>query len=385
MISEKIKNSIVKFMNKSASVSDLELLEEWIKTDKNKKVFKDYVHTHYAINFSLNEPNVDKTLDLLLQKIHKNKSKYFRLKFQSVLKYAAIAILFLGLGYLYQNDYFIGDKTNTILIPNDKITLVLENGEVEFLSEDNIDVIEDGDGNIIRTQIGNQLSYNHNISNHQSTFNIINVPYGKKFKVKLNDGTMVHINSGSSLKYPIDFVEGADRKVFLKGEAYFDVAEDKNHPFIVNAVEVDVRVLGTQFNISAYGEDNQLNTVLVEGSVRIYESDKMDGESNTVILSPGKMATWNKKRKSINVNKVDVNNYIGWVAGELVFVNTPFSQIIKKLERNYNVEIINNNLILDTQLYDATFDIETIEEVLNTFNKSYAIKYTISDNKIIIN
>lgn len=384
MISKTIENSIIKFMNKSANVSDLELLEEWIKKDENKKVFKDFVQTHYAINYSLNEPDVEKALDVLLHKIHNGKSNVFKLKIYSVLKYAAIVIVLLGIGYLTQTYFFSNNNPNAISIPNDKISLVLENGEVEFLSEDNINVIEDGDGNIIRTQTGNQLSYNHNISNQQLTFNTINVPYGKKFKVKLNDGTMVHINSGSSLKFPVDFMEGVDRKVYLKGEAYFDVSEDKNHPFIVNADELNVRVLGTQFNISAYGEDNLLNTVLVEGSVHIYEGDKIEGANNAVILSPGHMATWNKKRKSINVNEVDANNYIGWVAGKLVFVNTPFSQIIKKLERNYNVEIINNNLILDTQLYDATFDVETIEEVLNTFSKSYAIKYTISDNKIII-
>lgn len=153
----------------------------------------------------------------------------------------------------------------------------------------------------------------------------------------------------------------------------------------MNADEVDIRVLGTKFNISAYGEDKQLNTVLVEGSVSMYERDNMNGKNNPIVLTPGKMATWDKRNKSINVNEVDVNNYISWIEGKLVFANTPFSDIIKRLERNYNVEIINNNLILDTQLYDATFDIETIEEVLNSFNKSYAIKYIISNNKIIIN
>ena len=240
-------------------------------------------------------------------------------------------------------------------------------------------------GKIIGLQKGNQITFKQNNSNPQIVFNTINVPYGKKIKIELSDGTIVHLNSGTSLKFPTDFVEGSDRKVFLKGEAYFDVTDDDKHPFIVNADEVDIRVLGTKFNISAYGEDKQLNTVLVEGSVSMYERDNMNGKNNPIVLTPGKMATWDKRNKSINVNEVDVNNYISWIEGKLVFANTPFSDIIKRLERNYNVEIINNNLILDTQLYDATFDIETIEEVLNSFNKSYAIKYIISNNKIIIN
>lgn len=385
MISEKIKNGIVKFMNKSASVSDLEILEEWIKIDENKNIFKDYVHTHYAINYSLSELDVDKILDVLLQKIQKNKSKYFRLKFQSVLKYAAIIILFLGVGYLYQNYYLSNDKSKNIIIPNDKITLAQENGEVKFIKENNVGIIQNENGKIIGLQKGNQITFKQNNSNPQIVFNTINVPYGKKIKIELSDGTIVHLNSGTSLKFPTDFVEGSDRKVFLKGEAYFDVTDDDKHPFIVNADEVDIRVLGTMFNISAYGEDKELNTVLVEGSVSMYERDNMNGKNNPTVLTPGKMATWDKRNKSINVNEVDVNNYISWIEGKLVFANTPFSDIIKILERNYNVEIINNNLILDTQLYDATFDIETIEEVLNSFNKSYAIKYIISNNKIIIN
>lgn len=214
MISENIKNGIVKFMNKSASVSDLEILEEWIKIDENKNIFKDYVHTHYAINYSLSELDVDKILDVLLQKIQKNKSKYFRLKFQSVLKYAAIIILFLGVGYLYQNYHLSNDKSKNIIIPNDKITLAQENGEVKFIKENNVGIIQNENGKIIGLQKGNQITFKQNNSNPQIVFNTINVPYGKKIKIELSDGTIVHLNSGTSLKFPTDFVEGSDRKVF---------------------------------------------------------------------------------------------------------------------------------------------------------------------------
>ena len=170
--------------------------------------------------------------------------------------------------------------------------------------------------------------------------------------------------------------------MFLKGEAYFEVAKDEKHPFIVSTNEIDVRVLGTQFNVSAYEEDKELSTVLVEGSVRMYNTTEKE---NGVLMAPNQMATWHKFGETIEVAEVDVTSHISWVKGRLVFRNTMFSEIIKRLERHYNVEIINNNILLDSQYYDATFDVESIEEVLESFNKSYAITYSIVDNKVIIN
>ena len=385
MISSKIENAIIKFMNRSATASDLELLEKWITSSENKKVFEEYVQDHYAINYNLNAPQAKEALGILLDKIRKEKSVFYKVRMQSVLKYAAIVLFTLGIGYLYQGDYFNANADTTIIIPNDKITLVLPNGEVEHIVENDHTILEDERGNVIGTQQGNQLQYTAKETTQKTIFNTINVPYGKKFTVALADGTTVHLNAGTRLRYPTSFVEGQVRKVFLKGEAYFDVAKDEKHPFIVNIDEIDVRVLGTQFNVSAYGEDKELTTVLVEGAVRMYDNTKLQTEENGVILSPNQKGTWYKLEESIDLSDVDVSSYISWVQGKLVFKNTPFSEIIKKLERHYNVEIVNNNLLLDTQYYDATFDIETIQEVLKSFNKSYAITYTISDNKIIIN
>ncbi len=382
MISSKIENAIIKYLNRSASMADMEMLEAWIQDPENEKVFKDYVLNHYAINYSLSTPDAHEAVDALLDKINIEKSVFYRKRVQSVLKYAAIVIISLGIGYVYQNDFFSFNTKDTLVIPDAKIILVLENGDVEHIDENVVEEIADKRGNIIGSQQGNQLSYAQKETNTHTVYNTINVPYGKKFNLKLTDGTLVHLNAGTQLKYPVDFVEGKKRKVFLKGEAYFEVAKDEKHPFIVSTNEIDVRVLGTQFNVSAYEEDKELSTVLVEGSVRMYNTTEKE---NGVLMAPNQMATWHKFGETIEVAEVDVTSHISWVKGRLVFRNTMFSEIIKRLERHYNVEIINNNILLDSQYYDATFDVESIEEVLESFNKSYAITYSIVDNKVIIN
>jgi transmembrane sensor len=202
--------------------------------------------------------------------------------------------------------------------------------------------------------------------------------------VVLSDGTHVHLNSGSSLRYPVAFIQGTSRKVFLTGEAYFDVAEDEKRPFLVNANEIDIQVLGTKFNVSNYPEDANINTVLVEGSVELLRSSKGITGLESVILKPGHKAEWHKNSNEVSLSNVDTSLYTAWIKGKLVFRNTSFRQIREALQRHYNVVIHNKNVQLEEQIYDATFDIETIDQVLESFNRSWAIDYIIIDNEVFI-
>src|SRR5690606_18983135 len=124
--------------------------------------------------------------------------------------------------------------------------------------------------------------------------------------------------------------------------------------------------------------------VLVEGSVELHESEDFGKENTPILLKPGFMAEWDKGGKKMGIEHVDTRVYTAWVQGKLIFRNTTFKKIRQALERKYNVTIINRNSDLDDQLFDATFDIETIQQVLQSFNKSYAIDYKIVDNKVII-
>ena len=116
-------------------------------------------------------------------------------------------------------------------------------------------------------------------------YNTLKIPYGKQFEVELSDGTIVHLNSGTTLRYPVAFLKNQNRKVFLTGEAFFEVAKDKAHPFTVSTQELNVEVLGTKFNASSYTEDVTTDIVLVEGKVALYKDKKEN--NNSVKLTPG--------------------------------------------------------------------------------------------------
>jgi hypothetical protein len=383
MISSKIENIIVKYINKSATSSDLDVLTDWIKTPENEQLFKDYVRIHYAVIFNLNDLDANQIKDRLIHKIRKNKTIFNRSILQSTLKYVAIALLFLTIGFLYQQDVF-NLKSSSLIIPKEEfVTLELENGKIEVINILSSKEIKDTQGNLIGKQNKTKLSYSAEANTETLVYNKLNVPYGKQFELILSDGTKIQLNAGTSIKYPIKFIKGHNRQVHLNGEAYFEVVSDAQHPFIVNAEELKVEVLGTKFNVSAYIEDNTTNVVLIEGSVNL--SLQGDAKENAVLLSPGIKGSLIRSINKITTEKVNTSLYTGWMQGGLIFRNASFKNIVKKLERHYNVEIIINNEELKDEIFNANFNKLTIDKVLSYFNDSYDIDYTIKENTIYIN
>lgn len=384
MINKNIQKLIIKYLNKQATYTERNELDLWLENLDNYEVFKAYVKTNYLINLNMDKFDADESKELLLNLISKEKKVYKLRKYTRAMKYAAVAVIFLGIGYFYQ----LGLFSNSIEItsPTENITLELENGNIEIINEDGSSKIVDGQGNILGSQNGTQLVYNDN--NHLETlvYNTLKVPYGKRSKVYLSDGTVVNLNAGTSLKFPVKFIEGKDREVFIEGgEAYFDVTKDVKHPFIVNTEGIGIRVLGTQFNISSYPEDKDISTVLVEGSVSVYDNNESYNLETATLLEPGFKAGWNKSEDKITIEEADIELHTAWIKGKIIFKHIPFDNIIKKLERHYNVEIVNNDDLLGKNLITASFDIETIEQVLEVINEIHPIDYTIKDSKIIIN
>ncbi len=234
-------------------------------------------------------------------------------------------------------------------------------------------------------QNADQLKYFGKNTEKKQMYHKLMVPYGKKFELMLADGTKAYLNSGSSIKYPTHFLGKGDREVFLTGEAFFEVAKDKERPFVIYADAIGIEVLGTKFNVSSYPEDHTINTVLVEGSVSVFV--KEEGKSNekrTANLEPGHMATWNRDLNDISFEEVDVDMYVAWIGGKITFNHLAFKDIVKKLERHYNVSIQNTNKVLDEEVFTASFDKETLEEVLNTFSRNFAIQFNIENNQVVI-
>ena len=378
------EDKIIEYLNGLASTSEEKDVEEWISfSNVNAKKFNLLKAQFIASTFeeTTKTVQIDKGLSKYKNARHQVSNRRYR-RLNTTLKYAAVVALIFGMGYMFTGN-FINTTAPTHLSNPAVITLQLENGNNKVMHEDGTTKVLDSQGKLVGTQSGTKLVYNRDLIIDKLVYNTLTVPYGKRFDIVLSDGTQVQLNAGTSIKYPVKFIKGNTREVFLNGEAFFDVANDTEHPFIVRANEINVRVLGTQFNVSSYPEDEFVTTVLLEGSVRINgPSDTHDPES--LALTPGHKASWHKIDKNISVEKVDVSLYTSWINGRLIFRHMPFKNIIKKLERQYNVIITNNNKELDNELFTASFDVETIEQVFSSFNKNRRIKYHINDTQITI-
>ena len=373
---------IVKFITKQASPEEIELLTEWLEDVDNQKVFEDFVKTNYASDYVMNTFDTDEVKKKLLQKIRQENSVFYKRKLQSYFKYAAIIIVAIGTVYFYQKSNVSEQKNNQLVPKEEAIVLQSDNGSVQIINPSNSRSVTDKLGKIIGKQDKNKITYSNNVSTTELIYNTLKIPNGKRFEVELSDGTVVHMNSGSTLRYPVAFLKNKSREVFLTGEAFFDVAKDKAHPFTVNTEELKVEVLGTKFNVSSYTDDITTDIVLVEGKVGLYKGKKVN--ENLVKLTPGLKGSNTKGQPNITTEKVNTDIYTAWLQGSLVFKNMSFDAIIKKLERHYNVTFINKNKTLGKEIFNASFDQEPIETVLKHFSDSYAIDYKIKDNKIII-
>lgn len=203
--------------------------------------------------------------------------------------------------------------------------------------------------------------------------------FGTRSKFVLPDGTTVYLNSGSKLIFPTRFNDNI-RKVELVGEAFFDVTPNPAKPFIVKTSEINVKVLGTAFNLQAYPESKEINTTLVHGKV-ILETES-DGISKQMAeLKPSDHAVFHTKDKAINISaEEDLDKFIGWKDGKLVFFNDPIENVSEKLGNWYNVTVKINNTELKEYRFTATFTDEPIEQVLDLLSKSSPIRYRIKQS-----
>ena len=382
MITSEIEKCIINYLKGTASTKELRQLEDWIKLANNKEFFKEYIKLDYITSVALVKNHKSDFIDKEIFKT-KDKTKVRKLLPFKLLKYASILLIAICSTYLvYQN---LTRKENFIA-DTDQIILDLGNGKTEIIQENGSKKIVDINGNVIGFQQANRIVYTtSNKISEKEIINKLTVPYGKHFELVLSDGTIITLNSGTSIEYPSQFSNNKKREVSLNGEAFFNVAKDTLHPFVVNANQLKVRVLGTQFNVSAYPEEKNISTVLVEGLVALYNNDVYNINSTT-LLKPGVKGVYNTDKQTFSTKKVDTKIYTSWRTGTLIFRDISFKNIIKRLERNYNITIVNNNKKLDQQYFNASFNAkESVEEILSTFSKSYPFNYKKINQKIIIN
>ena len=199
-------------------------------------------------------------------------------------------------------------------------------------------------------------------------------------KVTLPDGSKVWLNHSSTLRYPAMF-HGDSRMVELIGEGYFDVASNPKIPFIVKAGDIQVKALGTEFNILAYPDEDRIETSLINGQV---ELQHLDSEGNIIPLlkmKPTDLAVFQKSSNKISSRSINDDRYFSWINGKLVFNNEPMGEVVKKLNRWFNVDIQVKDPELLELTYTATFVNETLPQVMELIALVSPVNYSISDRK----
>jgi len=384
-----IEKIIIKYLTKSATASDLDILSEWIESPENLKIFKDFIQTHYAIHYNMgNNTDTTKTLEKLLFKIRGERSLYYLFKTRPVYKYAIAAVFVIG---LITVSFYLKDKktnipientpiiSNTIEAGTDKAVLTLGNGLEIGLEKGESFKTNNAHSN------GQQIVYDKNDQANPSkiVYNYLTIPRGGQFFIKLSDGTQIWLNSETQLKYPTTFIKGKIREVELVyGEAYFDVSPSSEHmgaKFKVISNKQVVEVLGTEFNIKAYKDESNIYTTLVEGKVEI--------NTSTIkrILMPNEQSNINTLNNNMSITRVDVNTEISWKNGYFSFKRKSLKEIMKVISRWYNVDVEFENKELELVKFKGTINKDqSIEEILSIMKSNTINSYQIKDKTIIL-
>lgn len=205
---------------------------------------------------------------------------------------------------------------------------------------------------------------------------------GQLANLKLSDGTTVRLNADSKLMLPNVF-ESDKREVFLEGEAFFDVAENPEKPFLIHSGDALVKILGTSLGVRSYPEDTRVSVVVKEGRVSL-SSRKESGISNEAILSPGQLGVLSLADRQITTQKVqDMELYLSWTEGYLKFKNTPMKEVAAQLERKYDIDVeLTNDKIAHLRL-TAVLKSRSIRNVLDVISASLGVDYVFNQQKVI--
>ncbi len=299
---------------------------------------------------------------------------------------AAAVLILTGLTFIFQLDsrsdirnYASGislkaDSEYTRLLLSGKKEIHIESQESQIKYSENGKEVKIDD----RRKVEQQAERTNN------QFNTVIVPYGKRTRITLSDNSTIHLNSGSKLIYPAKF-DGDKREVYLEGEAVFEVKHDVTHPFCVITRDLEVKVLGTVFDLSAYNDDKTVNTVLESGSVELrYKGNSWLGFSKEIMV-PGMLAVFDPAGKTISQTKVKTRNYMSWKDGFLVLENTTLETIVKQLSRYYNVSISFESPELAAETFSGDLDLQNSPvQVLDLIAETMDIEIMQVDHQIKI-
>lgn len=382
MESDKIYKIILTVLAGEETQEEHEQLSAWLNESEENRREYSQIERLYQLSSSSSSKKVSSYYDVEQawkfvkgQTIDKRKSFIFR----KWISYAAMLTLLLtaGMFYLYKQQlYSLSSQVNLEQLKEP--ILLLDNGETISLDKDTFSI--ENEHTIIHKK-AKVLSYvpqekeEQNIKTDRK--NRLVIPKGKTYELKLSDGTHVWLNSESELIYPTNFT-GNTREVILRGEAFFDVAKDASKPFIVENNQMKIKVLGTSFNVSGYVSERLQNVTLVNGSVQV----QIDNDS-AFRISPSEQFSYDKEKQTTSIQVVNTDLYTAWTEGKYIFKDTRLEDILSKLQRWYDFEII----YLQEELKNRRFSIvinreDNLKDVLEVISFTSNVKL-VQENNII--
>jgi transmembrane sensor len=311
---------------------------------------------------------------------------------RNVVKIAAAVTLFGAVAFYYFGEHKAANnqnqatliKSNKILPGSNKAILTLANGSAIVLNNKANGMLAQA-GKVQVNKVANgKLVYDASTNDAQVkvidntlVYNTLSTPRGGEYQVVLPDGTHVWLNSASSLSYPVEFA-GKERRVKLTGEAYFEVAKNKDKPFYVTSNNVQVKVLGTHFNISAYKDDEEFTATLLEGSVQISKNNSQS------LLKPGQQAVVNNSADVIKVSEANINEAVAWKNGYFIFNDDNITTMMKKVSRWYDVDVEEKGTFTNQHFGGTFYRTKGINELLNNLEKIGKVHFKVAGRRITV-
>ncbi|WP_423129404.1 FecR family protein [Gaoshiqia sp. Z1-71] len=325
--------------------------------------------------------------ELIGRRIATSIARYHRKRFLVATSAAATVLLIIGISALVsinRNESRIkafAESSRTMPMSGNTRLILSGDEEIQINSSDS-EIAYVPDGGTIRIDSTENVS--QLIGSDKLVMNTVVVPYGKRTKITLSDNSTIWLNSGSKLIYPARFAK-EKREVYLEGEAIFEVSHHEKHPFHVITRDLEVKVLGTVFNLSAYHDDPTTNTILVSGSVQLeYNRNSLFGKSKETMV-PGMLAVYHSTDRNLRQTTVNPNLYTSWRDGYFIFEQHPLGEIIKKIARYYNVPVILTDPEMGSKTFSGRLNLRnSASQVLEVIAEIVDAKIETSDNQIII-
>ncbi len=352
-----------------------EFPEQKINVEQAKFIVSMFQHEHEKLS-------LDETYDIW-NGVLRNAKRPKVGRLVRLLRYAAVLLLVFASGavafYMYENSREIHyDLTEITEAGSNEAKIILSDGSEVSLEQKESAITYARSGNQL---IVNNDTINQNQQDGREYMNKVIIPYGKKSMITLSDGTKVWLNAGSQLVYPSVFLR-KKREVMLIGEAYFDVAKNTAKPFIVRTSDMNVQVLGTRFDVSAYPEDDFVAAILEEGSVGLeIKGNGVMAQDQQILLRPNEKLSLNRESRETIVQVVDVSMYTSWKEGILKSESEDLNRLIKKIERYYNIHVTLKDPLVGVYKISGKLDLEkSSEEVLNIIKLTVPIDWAKKSN-----